>query len=74
MWIYPTFRMAIEETQHLVGELGQNYSMLDRKVLTVGSKVQESNHARELLVHVFRKPSCTEEQLLTEQGGNLSLS
>ena len=64
-------RGAIEQNQHLVGELDQKFVMLDTKVQTVESKVQQSHETLEPLVHELRKQVSAEEQLLTDQGGKL---
>ncbi len=64
-------RGAIEQNQHLVGELSQKIVMLDTKVETVGTTVQQSNEAIEHLVKDLRTQLVAEEQLRTEQGGKL---
>ena len=64
-------RGAIEQNQHLVGELDQKFVMLDTKVQTVETKVQQSNEAMEPLVKELRTQLRAEEQLRTEQGGKI---
>jgi tol-pal system protein YbgF len=64
-------RGAIEQNQHLVGELDQKFVMLDTKVQTVESQVQQSNEAMEPLVKELRTQLRAEEQLRTEQGGKI---
>ncbi len=64
-------RGAIEQNQHLVGELDQKFVVLDTKVQLVESKFQESNEAMKPLVHELRKQLTAEEQLRAEQGGKL---
>ena len=64
-------RGAIEQNQHLVGELDQKFVMLDTKVQTVETKVQQSNEAMEPLVKELRMQLRAEEQLRTEQGGKI---
>jgi len=64
-------RGAIEENQHLVGELDQKFVMLDTKVQTVETKVQQSNEAMDPLVKELRSQLRAEEQLRTEQGGKI---
>ena len=64
-------RGAIEQNQHLVGELDQKFVMLDTKVQTVESKVQQSTEAMEPLVKELRTQLRAEEQLRTEQGGKI---
>ena len=64
-------RGAIEQNQHLVGELDQKFVMLDTKVQTVETTVQQSNEAMEPLVKELRTQLLAEEQLRTEQGGKI---
>jgi tol-pal system protein YbgF len=64
-------RGAIEQNQHLVGELDQKFVMLDTKVQTVEAKVQQSNETMEPLVKELRTQLRAEEQLRTEQGGKI---
>lgn len=64
-------RGAIEQNQHLVGELDQKFVMLNTKVQTVETKVQQSNEAMEPLVKELRTQLRAEEQLRTEQGGKI---
>ena len=64
-------RGAIEQNQHLVGELDQKFVMLDTKVQRVETKVQQSNEAMEPLVKELRMQLRAEEQLRTEQGGKI---
>jgi tol-pal system protein YbgF len=64
-------RGAIEQNQHLVGELDQKFVLLDTKVQTVETKVQESNESMEPLVKELRMQLRAEEQLRTEQGGKI---
>lgn len=64
-------RGAIEQNQHLVGELDQKFVMLDTKVQTVESQVQQSNEKMEPLVKELRTQLRAEEQLRTEQGGKM---
>jgi tol-pal system protein YbgF len=64
-------RGAIEKNQHLVGELDQKFVLLDTKMQTVESKIQESHEALEPLVKELRTQLTAEEQLRAEQGGKL---
>ena len=64
-------RGAIEKNQHLVGELDQKFLLLDSKVQTIESNVQESHRALEPLVQELRMQLTAEEQLRAEQGGKL---
>ncbi len=64
-------RGGIEQNQHLVGELGKKFAMLDTKVQTVESNIQESNEAMQPLIQELRTQLTAEEQLRAEQGGKL---
>jgi len=64
-------RGAIEQSQHLVGELDQKFGLLESKVKMVESNIQQSNKVLEPLVKEFRTQLRAEEQLRTEQGGKL---
>ena len=64
-------RGAIEQNQHLVGELDQKFVLLDTKMQAVESKVQESQGVIEPLVKELRMQLTAEEQLRVEQGGKL---
>ncbi len=64
-------RGAIEQNQHLVGELGQKFVLLDTKVQTVETSVQQSQNRLEPLVDELRQQVSAEERLLTDQGGKL---
>ncbi len=64
-------RGAIEQNQHLVGELDQKFVMLDTKVQTVEAQVQQSKEAMDPLVKELRTQLHAEEQLRTEQGGKI---
>ena len=64
-------RGAIEQNQHLAGELARKIVMLDTKIQTVDTTVQQSNETIQPLVKDLRIQLRAEEQLRTEQGGKL---
>ncbi len=64
-------RGAIEQNQHRVGELSLTMAMLDTKIHTVDTTVQQSNETIQPLVKDLRIQLRAEEQLRTEQGGKL---
>ena len=64
-------RGAIEQNQHLVKELAKKMVLLDTKVETVDTTVQQSNETMQPLVKDLRTQLRAEEQLRTEQGGKL---
>ena len=64
-------RGAIEKNQHLVGELDQKFSLLNKKILRVESNVQESQRVIEPLVKELRTQLTAEEHIRAEQGGKL---
>jgi tol-pal system protein YbgF len=64
-------RGAIEKNQHLVGELDQKFALLNTKIQTVESNVQESQGVIEPLVKELRTQLTAEEHIRAEQGGKL---
>lgn len=62
-------RGALEKNQHLVEELDQKYGLLQSKVQTVETSVQQSSEILDPLVQEFRAQLKAEEQLRSEQGG-----